>query len=364
LKRADGVQVVALDLVRGVAALAVFLTHVRNSSFVEFGALPLEDRTTLAGAFFGVSRLGHEAVMVFFVLSGFLVGGQILRRLVNRTFDLRVYMIDRATRIWLPLVPACIVSALVGAFALEQPTRPLQIFLNAVGLNEILTDTLPSNAPLWTLAYEIWFYVTAGAFGYLVASRFKSQAALVFGVVCMAIFSILSARYLLYWGLGASMIFLLDSVHRRKLALLGGLLFLAGVGCSQLAGESRSVRVAAIVPLSVAEAMLCCGFSLLIPFLSSARANSMLVRLTGAAAFLSSISYTLYLLHFPLLLGISRWPLFERAQDLSSPAILACLVKAIAVFTACYVFYLVFERNTAALRRYLRSTRELSIGLR
>src|SRR5215813_13613142 len=67
---------VALDLLRGWAALIVLLVHVRGASFVEFGSLPPDQKTILVVVLFGLTRIGHEAVLIFFVLSGFLVGGK------------------------------------------------------------------------------------------------------------------------------------------------------------------------------------------------------------------------------------------------------------------------------------------------
>ena len=67
-----------LDLVRGAAALLVMLGHLRNLFFVDFSevasnANPLVKLVYLATGF------SHYAVMIFFVLSGFLVGGGVLR---------------------------------------------------------------------------------------------------------------------------------------------------------------------------------------------------------------------------------------------------------------------------------------------
>jgi peptidoglycan/LPS O-acetylase OafA/YrhL len=58
------------------------------------------------GIFFAATRLGGEAVLLFFVLSGFLVGGRIIRRAKSRTFSLKDYSVDRCSRILLPLIPA------------------------------------------------------------------------------------------------------------------------------------------------------------------------------------------------------------------------------------------------------------------
>ena len=65
-----------LDLVRGVAALAVMLGHLRNLFFVdsyEIRGYP----NLLIKIIYLATGFGHEAVMIFFVLSGFLVGGSV-----------------------------------------------------------------------------------------------------------------------------------------------------------------------------------------------------------------------------------------------------------------------------------------------
>ena len=66
---------ILLDLLRALAAIGVLLVHTRGLSFVEFGALPPSQQTFFVKIAVGLTRSGQEAVMAFFVLSGFLVGG-------------------------------------------------------------------------------------------------------------------------------------------------------------------------------------------------------------------------------------------------------------------------------------------------
>ena len=64
-----------LDVMRFLAALMVVFCHSRNAFFLPYGELSPEQQTPFSMAFYALGRLGHEAVIVFFVLSGFLVGG-------------------------------------------------------------------------------------------------------------------------------------------------------------------------------------------------------------------------------------------------------------------------------------------------
>lgn len=53
--------------------------------------------------------------MIFVVQSGFLVGGQVLARLREARFRIDNYAVERATRIFIPLISACFFIAAVGA---------------------------------------------------------------------------------------------------------------------------------------------------------------------------------------------------------------------------------------------------------
>jgi peptidoglycan/LPS O-acetylase OafA/YrhL len=70
---------VLLDLLRGLAAILVLAHHWRNYFFVNFHELGLH-RVLLAVPYI-LTAAGHEAVVIFFVLSGFLIGGTIRRSL-------------------------------------------------------------------------------------------------------------------------------------------------------------------------------------------------------------------------------------------------------------------------------------------
>src|SRR4051794_23055027 len=112
---------VSLDLLRAGAAIAVLLTHARGFSFVEYGALPAAQHTLAIQAFFLATRIAYEAVLVFFVLSGALVGGQIVRRTIAGQFSLEGYALDRVTRIFVPLVPAYLLALAVQLIVLHDP---------------------------------------------------------------------------------------------------------------------------------------------------------------------------------------------------------------------------------------------------
>ena len=77
-----------LDLIRFLAAFEVVLCHYRGFFFVEYGLLPAEQQNIFSQIFYFATRLGHEAVLIFFVLSGLLVGGKALDKARLGTFNL------------------------------------------------------------------------------------------------------------------------------------------------------------------------------------------------------------------------------------------------------------------------------------
>jgi peptidoglycan/LPS O-acetylase OafA/YrhL len=186
---------IGLDFLRGMASIMVFITHLRGQTFAEFGALDTADQTPIVKALFLITRLGHEAVMAFFILSGFLVGGQIIRRVKAIHFDIKSYAIDRATRIFVPLIPAVILTAVIGICVFGESPHISQIIGNMFGFNGIMVDVLEHDNVLWSLSYEIWFYIIAGAIGCLITGR-AGLFSIVLIVCAMSTFSIQNANFL------------------------------------------------------------------------------------------------------------------------------------------------------------------------
>jgi len=340
---------IGLDVMRGAAALAVCLAHVRGSSFVEFGALPVTSQTGPVAAFYGLTRLGHEAVMVFFVLSGFLVGGQVLRRARSGTFVLRDYAIERSTRIFTPLVPACLLTVLLQSIAFKSAPEWWLLPINILGLNNVVAPTLSGNAPLWSLAYEIWFYVVAGATVYLAVTRsLAAFVALAFG---MLIFSILDARFLAFWCLGAFAIFL--PAKPKETAALGVLLVAVGIVTFELSSASKSFASIAYLPPAASETLICAGTALLLPMMCSVEASAALAFFRRPAEYLSKISYTLYLVHYPINTALES--VFPKSPDISVAGIVQFAARLLVIFVCVHGLYLAFEANTPKIRRWIRS---------
>jgi len=343
-------SVVALDLMRGLAAITVLLVHVRDSSFVEYGALPEQQKTLLVAVLFGLTRLGQEAVLIFFVLSGFLVGGQLLDRARTRTFDLARYAIDRCTRIFVPLVPACLLTAAIELIVFNNNSGLLRLAANMTGLNGVLAPTLGHNAPLWSLAYEIWFYIVGGALAYIATKR-ASIVAIFALAISTAVFSILGASFLLYWAYGALMILFINAKPKGWLFLAGIVFVVIGTVSHELSFPSKSFVNVSYIPIEASRALLCIGVSLSLPFLCSEAINTLLGAVRGPARIIAAGSYTLYLVHYPVLSALDT--ILPRSAMLNWESLSYFLARIAICISVAILFYFCFERNTPALRRWL-----------
>lgn len=145
-----------LDLIRFIAAMLVFASHVPGHA---------------GGYLWQLSGFGHEAVVVFFVLSGFVISYVVFDK--NETAE--KYVLSRLTRIYSVAVPA-VVMTLVLFYLGEQINPDTFTSLNE-RLKEPVWTTFSailflnqswvaypmfSNLPYWSLGYEVLYYVFFG----------------------------------------------------------------------------------------------------------------------------------------------------------------------------------------------------------
>lgn len=163
-----------LDLLRILAALTVVVGHLL--SFAP------------ASSLWHLRPLGHEAVIVFFVLSGFVIAYAV----EARDRDLASFTISRLARLYSVLLPCLIVTPLIflwvrhidpGYFLVQadDQTRAKTIVENAFFLNQAWFENALyfGNAPLWSLSHEFWYYAIFGAAFFLKA--WKRAAAVAAG---------------------------------------------------------------------------------------------------------------------------------------------------------------------------------------
>jgi len=148
-----------LDIVRPLAALVVFASHV------SFGNLSDHQLGFMAST-------GVQAVDAFFVLSGFVIAHVCC---VGRP-DLRGYFVSRAARIYSVALGAIVLTFVLDTIgvhldpsAYAGPYQPLGsgLFFRSVFFigEQWNAHRFPgSDGAYWSLGFEVWYYIAFGAF--------------------------------------------------------------------------------------------------------------------------------------------------------------------------------------------------------
>ena len=96
-----------LDLIRALAAMAVFLQHLRTLIFISYSNGPAG---FFKKTFYFLTGFSHEAVVIFFVLSGFFITGVVVNAWESGKFYFLNYGLDRLIRLWIVLIPGLMLT--------------------------------------------------------------------------------------------------------------------------------------------------------------------------------------------------------------------------------------------------------------
>jgi peptidoglycan/LPS O-acetylase OafA/YrhL len=351
-----------IDLLRFVSALSVVLCHYRGAFFIEYGLLSNEDKNIFTQLFFFITRFGNEPVIVFFVLSGFLVGGRAMQRILNNDIDVKSYFIDRFTRIMLPLW-ASLLFVVVVDLIIGKPIPFEGILGSLFSLQGVLTSS-GLNEPLWSLAYETWFYILIGCLMIICRNKNRGSEVLVFFIfaLCIYIFIKLNTLHLLIMLMG-TFAFLLPregiKYLKGKIFILLTLLFIAFV-LRQLSSETRSINLSYFSFLDINTTKIFLAFiaSLLVHHLIVAKPQKKIwVKVESISTIFSDFSYTLYLTHCPLMHLLSYLG-FPKSEHIDFISILYYLITVLISLVVAYLIYLISEKQTSVVKVYIK--RQLS----
>jgi peptidoglycan/LPS O-acetylase OafA/YrhL len=364
----------SLDVIRAFAACAVMLGHLRTLFFVDFQHL--ESKAWYFKGLYFLTGFGHQAVMVFFVLSGFLISATVIRSHAAGQWSWRDYAINRATRLYVVLLPGLLLgllwdrlgSSLYAAQELySHPIRdlgldvPLQnlhpgtFFGNLFFLQTIVCRTFGSNGPLWSLANEFWYYLLfpVGLGAGLAWLRRRIGTAVVLTVLALAVCFFVGREILagfLIWLAGCALVFLYARIRirSRSLLLAGGLVasFLLGL----------ALYAARMFWLDPMQSDLIVGFAFA-AFLYVALQFSFgenMPRYTTIASDFAGFSYSLYVLHFPFLLFLRASFVPEDRWQPSPAHLMKAALIAILCLAYAWTVSLFTERKTSEARKLVR----------
>ncbi len=335
-----------LDLIRFGAAIAVTYGHLTQSMF----SVGWSDRT----------RWAFGAVSVFFVLSGFVIRFVTTTR-VNTSQD---YAIDRFSRIYSVVIPAILITLLCDLVSLaanpsfythywgtglQYPL--LKIFANFTFTSQFWGFDMPllSNSPFWSLSYECMYYIFYGIFFFGGRNKWLFALALAvivgapilylmplwfLGCICydayqvlrksrvalaiLAVVSLLSS-YLSY-RLIKSLSFQSHFAWQQKIPILSDLTFFGYHRPIHTLGLRRAAEDFYLVGLPAASIML--FLLLLASHLPQIQSKAIITRIRHIA----DGTFTLYLIHFPLLVLIAAVLPYNHASAIEKWMIFSVIV--------------------------------------
>jgi peptidoglycan/LPS O-acetylase OafA/YrhL len=322
----------------------------------------------------------HQAVVVFFLISGWLVGGSLLNRVgrtttahggtaPHRASPWRDYAVDRVTRLWTVLVPALCLMLFVGVWtdavdplrtdaSLANEFSATAFAGNLLGLQTIVVENFGGNYALWSLANETWYYVQFPLLliMFTSGSRPRQFGAAALLVVLGSSLPLSITLYFALWLLGAAFSRIrIDCSTSARVTLVA-----VAAACSvyfRIRGSNDDLKPESFLQdLVISLPLLALLSSLRAPLSMQALPKRVIAR---SAHVLSEFSFTLYVTHIPVITLLRHIGLQTYGRDRLSP--LAPLDYAIyagmlaLLLATAWLSYLLFESHTFRVRRALRN---------
>lgn len=358
----------SLDGLRGVAALIVVVHHV-SLLYPPIAATYMGGETPHAGSLswwltyspLKLLTAGPEAVIVFFVLSGFVLTLPLLN---GRPFDWMAYYPRRLARIGIPVVCSIVFGAALALLVAQDPALAPSSWVAAssvfpVSIERFLTNIDPMtgdfalNNPLWSIYWEMAFSMMLPLFvGVAVLLRRWWPL-----LLALAVFTVFLGKdahadgfhYLPAFFVGALAAVglpMVRSVGSRISSWRGGwLVWLVTLIASLLllisswlvagAGPLVNAALFGVQPVAAVGLLVCC--------LEWRPLAAVLSR--GPFLWAGRVSFSLYLVHVPIIVA------FSYLLHGMSLIVVACAAIASAL-GAAVLFYWLVEKRSHGLSRW------------
>lgn len=367
-----------LDLFRWMAAVAVLLGHIHHRVFIHFGDVPAGERSIAFTLISLASSIGPAGVIIFFVLSGFLVGGTSLEKYEQNKFDLLDYSVARMARLWTVLLPAlCFTAVLLVTVHLYRgqslstfDLNPAGMACNALFLQTAFCGQYGDNGALWSLFNEAWYYVAwpfvmVALYGVGHSLRTRVLVALpafflMAGLSAAQFIGSSIGMYFGLWLLGVA-VARINRPWIKLSALPSAGIFLACLLAWRILHKSE-VQGSDLMHEFPVDLLLALGFANL---LSALKVRTTVAPPLGALhTRLADFSFSLYCIHTPVLnflLAMMALSVPSLATPMSPQPVAGYLIYGgllVGSMAIAYLFYLATERHTYTVRRlvigYLR----------
>lgn len=374
----DTVGSMHLDALRGAAALLVFVNHTRALYFTSaLGSKPMQGVHSGAfgrwAVFDGEIKFATEAVVVFFVLSGYLVGGSVIKSLRHGRWSWRSYLVKRLSRLYVVLIPAILLTvaldhlglyladagsvywnppgiALGTTLDLVQRLQWPVVLGNLFFLQGILVSEVGTDVALWSLANEFWYYLIFPMIAICFFARYRwyIRSGYILASVGLLYFITLwlDAQFPI-WIAGALLVMIPQGLTEKS-ARIGSLVSFVLLLVTMIAVRLLHLRA---INADYLIAIATCIFLYCVVQLRRPAAASLYKRVSR---FFSNISYSLYLFHLPIsvfLCGRLNTPWHSWNRSLSN--LLMFFAADLFVLAVVWMLWRVLEANTDAVRQRL-----------
>ncbi|WP_424767006.1 acyltransferase family protein [Paenibacillus sp. sgz302251] len=382
-KLLEGNISIFLDFIRGLSAILVVMEHLSSRLFVGYGNV--ENHSVLVKLLYLLNILGGPSVIIFFVLSGFFISRSVLKAVFENKWSWRRYMIDRLSRLYVVLIPALILTLILDMvssrfFEYERYTNIYDNLKDFIGnlffLQNIFTGVYGSNAPLWSLNYEFWYYMLFPILLLIVSynkSKFVKLFYLLVAIIIIFTIAIRMNTYFIVWLIGTLVLLLprINFLIRGFIPVIALILLLGAMIVRPLMMTGRLFTESWTEDLFVVDLFLGLAFGFLVYTLlhniSDKIKNIELKRLGKIANLISSFSFSLYLIHYPIINTLYYWGANNGFTGLQ-PNIISIVLEVLLVILICIIaffFSRLTETRTHILRKFIETkTRTWTVSSR
>ncbi|WP_300376745.1 acyltransferase [Henriciella sp.] len=346
-----------LDLVRFAAAVVVLFSHIAYERY-SAGAL----------AWVRDLNIGSDAVILFFVLSGFVIA--------YTTFGKKRGAADftkaRVARLYSVVIPAVLLAIFLDTAgqALNperyegwwyQPLPVSEHFFRALSFStQLWSDNirLGTNGPFWSLTYEAWYYL---AFGVAVYSRGHARW------LILALLALITGPKIILlapcWLAGVGLEYGIRKGHLRNLSRPGAIFMAVApwlvYSFCLFCGLPETLR-AITADMLGANPTRVLGFSdevfwnSLIAVLASlhflgvynlaGNGDRISPKMEKVIRWTAGATFSVYLFHYPLLTFFYSFPVYEPANSLH------VIILGLVTLISCFILAEVSERRLSSWR--------------
>ncbi|MDF7820401.1 acyltransferase [Runella sp. MFBS21] len=351
-----------IDILRGLASFGVVLFHSRVDLWVGWQAIQQHpEKFSVADkivAWLSIPTpfLG-STVMLFFVISGFCIH---YPSALSSTLPLRHYFIRRMARILPPYWAAVCVSLLsewVCHIFFQQETSPGQ----TIGKTFLMLQNYPpqpgqliSNPSLWSLPVEVELYIVYPFLFFLshkIGIRYSLALIAFISLVALGLSIFVApwmeADFLKYWiiwcaGVALAQLVRTDQLPAWKVVYWGPMLLILGIA---LWMEMKKIL------LPVGHFVWATIYFFLLWFCLTRTAPRLLLPkvIYDSLVWLGKISYSLYLIHFPLFRLLGAFWVDKMGSKPTN--FLICLFSSCIALVVAAIFYRLIEFPAHQLAR-------------